>query len=586
MRQEISREEKGQGSSSSTLLQRLNEVQARSKERYVSKEVLKEIADELEVSTAFARGVATFYSMLSKRPRGRHIVRVCESPPCRLAGGMDLVVSLQSLLGISAGETTADGMFTLEFSSCLGACDKAPALLLDDALYTQVAPEDLPRILDEARKLNWIGPKRTLSAVLGKPRYLLRGVGEVDVLEDAVARSAYQGLKRALTTMTPEEVTSCVKDSGLRGRGGAGFPTGRKWEFSWAASGEQKYLVCNADEGEPGTFKDRLLLEWTPHRVIEGMLIAGYAIQAVKGFLYIRGEYAAGIDTIEKALEQARHAGYLGKKIFGSSFSFDIEVVRGAGAYVCGEETSLIESLEGKRGFPRLRPPYPAAVGCWGKPTVINNVETLANVPEIVRDGVKAYRRLGTDASPGTKLYPLSGAVARAGVVEAEMGVTLRTLIDEHGGGMPEGRRFLAALVGGAAGVFFGEDMLNVPLEYDSLAAQGAVLGSGAVFVLDTDCNVSSLIRDILRFFAHESCGQCVPCRVGTTRLEELMETVARKKRPDREIDVMLETARWMQETSLCPLGQSCYPLLKSAVKVFQGGFFNSTSQKERGNRE
>ncbi len=576
MRQEISREEEGQGSSSSTLLQRLNQAQARTRERYVSEGVLKGIAEELTVSTAHARGVATFYSMLSVKPRGRHIIRVCESPPCRLAGGMDLVAKVQSLLGISPGETTADGMFTLEFSSCLGACDKAPALLLDDALYTQVTPEDLPRILDEARKLNWVGPKRTLPAVLGKPRFLLRDVGEVDVLEDAVARSSYQGLKRALTAMTPEEVTSCVKDSGLRGRGGAGFPTGQKWEFTRGASGGQKYLVCNADEGEPGTFKDRLLLEGTPHRVIEGMLITGYATQAAKGFIYIRGEYATAINTIEKALKQARHTGYLGKKILGSSFSFDIDVVRGAGAYVCGEETSLIESLEGKRGFPRLRPPYPAAVGYLSRPTVVNNVETLANVPDIVRDGVEVYRRLGTSASPGTKLFPLSGAVTWPGVAEAEMGTSLRTLIAEYGGGMPEGSRFLAALVGGAAGMFLGEDMLDVPLEYDSLAAQGAVLGSGAVFVLDAGCNVSSLLTDILHFFAHESCGQCVPCRVGTARLEELMETVARKKGSEKEIDFMLETAKWMQETSLCPLGKSCYPLLKSAVKVFSKRLFQS----------
>jgi NADH:ubiquinone oxidoreductase subunit F (NADH-binding) len=310
------------------------------------------------------------------------------------------------------------------------------------------------------------------------------------------------------------------------------------------------------------------------------MVIAGYAVGASKGFIYIRGEYAQSIGKIKKALAQARAANYLGNNILGSDFSFDIEVYSGAGAYVCGEETSLIESMEGKRGFPRLRPPYPATVGLFGKPTVINNVETLANVGLIVRDGSAAYRSLGNNSASGTKLYPLSGALVNTGVAEAPIGITLRELIYDLGGGMADGKQFLAALVGGAAGVFLGEDKLDVPLDYDSLCSHGAVLGSGAVLVLDRECDPGSLVLDILRFFKHESCGQCAPCRIGTTRLVEMMENLMQTKdNSDDTLGLMLETAQVMQKTSLCPLGQSAYPMLRSAVHYF--GDYLGTHQEE-----
>jgi len=554
----------------SNLLQRLCETQKQAKDRHLSQQVLKGISEDLGLSMAFVRGVATFYSMLSERPRGRHIIRVCESPQCQLAGGKKLVEELQELLDTAPGETSPDGMFTIEFSSCLGACDNAPAISIDDALYTNVKQEDLPKILEEARRVDWVGPRQGPSVVLGEPRRLFKDYPPAGGIKEGVPAGSYAGLRHALTELSPDEVLATIKESGLRGRGGAGFPTGRKWEFTRNASGEPKYIVCNADEGEPGTFKDRILLEETPHLIIEGLILAGYAVGATQGYIYIRGEFAQSIKRMGEALEEARQRGYLGGNILGKDFSFDIEIHQGAGAYVCGEETSLIESIEGKRGFPRLRPPYPASAGLWGKPTVVNNVETLANVPLIISSGVKDYRSLGTQSSPGTKLYPLSGAVNSPGVVETEMGVTLRDLIFKFGGGMAEGTEFSVALVGGAAGVFLGEEMLDVPLDYDSLAERGAVLGSGAVLALDKGCKISHLLSDIFHFFAHESCGKCVPCRIGTARLVELMERFTEGTGTKKELDLMLKTAQVMRETSLCPLGQSCYPMLQSALNYFR----------------
>ena len=565
------------------LLQRLREIQDHSEDQSLSEEVLEAVAEDFGVSMGFVHGVVTFYSMLSESPRGRHIIRVCESPQCRLAGTSALVAGLKAEIGIDPGETTPDGEFTLEFSSCLGACAEAPVLQVADTLYTQVSREDLPRILGEARGAERMSSRRHPPTLLGEPRRLLKDYDQLGSLEQAVSNGAYQGLRQALAGMTPNEVVSMVKDAGLRGRGGAGFPTARKWEFTRMATGEPRYIVCNADEGEPGTFKDRILLEGTPHRIIEGMIVAGYAVGALEGYIYIRGEYAEGIRQMKNALEEARRANYLGEGILDSSFSFDIYVHQGAGSYVCGEETSLLESMEGKRGFPRLRPPYPASAGLWGKPTVINNVETLANVPEIVREGVDAYRSVGMKASPGTKLYPLSGAVVNTGVVEAEMGITLRKLIFEFGGGMAPGSEFMTALVGGAAGVFLGEDMLDTPLEYDSLASRGAVLGSGAILVLDKTCHVAHLLWDILHFFCHEACGQCVPCRVGTVRLVEIMGRFLTGAGTQEDLDLMLDIAETMKQTSLCPLGQSPYPMLKSAMKYFQDSLLAGQKNAVRG---
>jgi NADH-quinone oxidoreductase subunit F len=406
-------------------------------------------------------------------------------------------------------------------------------------------------------------------------RIVLRNCGAIDPesLDDAKAAGEYEALRRVVAERTPPQgVVDVVTRSGLRGRGGAGFPTGKKWSLT--AKGEEKYLVCNADEGEPGTFKDRLILEGDPHELVEGMILAGYAIGATKGFVYIRGEYALSIERITRAIEQARAAGFLGEKVLGSDICFDIEVKRGAGAYVCGDETALIESIEGKRGFPRLKPPYPGAVGLWGRPTVVNNVETLANVPAIVAHGADWFRSFGTPTSPGTKVFLILGDVSRPGAIEAEMGTPLRTIVEQHGGGVRGGKRFKGALLGGAAGAFVAEKDLDVAMDFDTPKTQaGAVLGSGSVLVMDEDASVPRLLEEVLEFFAHESCGQCTPCRAGTPQLVAILRRALRSERRGEDLEQLISLSRVLRDASLCPLGQSPILPIESALRHFRDEF-------------
>ena len=395
-------------------------------------------------------------------------------------------------------------------------------------------------------------------------------------IDDALAAGGYRGIERILSqSLTPEDVIKEVKESGLRGRGGAGFPTALKWTFTRGAGGTEKYMICNADEGEPGTFKDRLILEGDPHKLIEGMMIAGYAIGAGKGFIYIRGEYQLSIDRIQKAIDQARAYNLLGTGILGTGFSFDLEVRKGAGAYVCGEETSLIDSLEGKRGYPRIKPPFPANSGLWRKPTCVNNVETLANIPEIIYEGSNWFRKFGTEKSTGTKVFTILGHVEFPGLIEVEMGTPLREIIFSFGGGIKEGKRFKAALVGGAAGVFLSEKLLDVPMDFESLKENAAVLGSGAILVMNEDADMVDMLASVIQFFAHESCGQCAPCRIGTHHLLDIISRIQRGDGRKEDVDQMLVIADNMLATSLCPLGQSLIMPVKSAVENFMEDFTN-----------
>lgn len=408
----------------------------------------------------------------------------------------------------------------------------------------------------------------------GELRIVLDNLGRInpESIEDYIAAGGYRAFRKALET-EPADIIDLFIESGLRGRGGAGFPTGLKKRFTGEAclSCENRYLVCNADEGEPGTFKDRVIMENDPHKYLEGMMIAARSIRATRGFVYIRGEYFLAIERTRKAIDDMRSMGFLGNDILGSGLSFDIEIRKGAGSYLCGEELTLLESLEGKRGYPRIKPPYPAEKGLWGYPTLVNNVETFACFPSIVLNGAEWYRSMGTDKSSGTKIFTISGSVQRPGYYEAEMGITLRRLIFELAGGMKKGKKFLAAILGGAAGTFVDESMLDCPMGYDELRERGATLGSGAVIVMDTGMQVWEMLNSMLRFFEHESCGKCVPCRAGSRQLLLKMQEIRNGNGGrDMLIDSLNAQAALMEKTSLCPLGQSHILPVKSATAYFR----------------
>lgn len=408
-------------------------------------------------------------------------------------------------------------------------------------------------------------------------RITLINYGKIDPesISDYISAGGYKAAEKALSCK-PFDIIEEMSKSSLRGRGGAGFSTGLKKKFTSEACTrcEQKYLVCNADEGEPGTFKDRIIMENDPHRLIEGMIIAAYAIGASKAYIYIRGEYYKSIKRLEKAIHDARKEGFLGSNIFSSSFSTDIEIRLGAGSYLCGEELTMLESLEGKRGYPRIKPPFPAEKGLHGFPTLINNVETLATVPIVIEKGADWYTSMGTEDSPGTKIFTISGDVRKPGFYELELGLTLCELIYDFAGGMKEGVDLKAVLIGGAAGTFVDETVLDTPMGFDTLKEKGAVLGSGAVMVLGHNKSIPGMTQSILEFFEHESCGKCVPCRVGMTQLVRMIRSVNDNGTGHKNIlDEMLTEAEFMAKTSLCPLGQSPVLPLKSLKRYFAGHF-------------
>ena len=414
-----------------------------------------------------------------------------------------------------------------------------------------------------------------MPAMAEEKRVVLKNLGKTDPesIDDYIEAGGYKALSKALDMDGPSIINELI-ESGLRGRGGAGFSTGLKKRFTSEAclSCDNRYVVCNADEGEPGTFKDRVIMENDPHMYLEGMVIAAWSVKATRGFIYIRGEYLLSIRRTQKAIDDMRKRGYLGDDILGSGFSFDIEIKKGAGSYLCGEELTLLESLEGKRGYPRIKPPFPAEKGLWGLPTLVNNVETLACLPPIINNGAQWYKAMGTEKSPGTKVFTISGPVRRPGYYEVEMGTTLRSLIFDFAGGMEEGKRFKAAILGGAAGTFVDGSMLDTGMGYDILREKGATLGSGAIIVMDESMSIWEMLNSILRFFAHESCGKCVPCRVGSKQLLLLMQEI---KRPDNGKEMLagrlIEQAEIMEKTSLCPLGQSHIMPVRTAVRYFPG---------------
>ena len=519
---------------------------------------------------------------LSKKGRGDTEIRVC-STGCRALGALNVWDSLEKEI---AKQGLGEKVRVVR-AGCLGLCAGAVAVGIEPMgyFYQGVKAEDVGEIVEQTIKkgevierLCWAGDDGPISRRDDLPffkhqkREVLKNCGVIDPtsLEDAIANGAYGSAGKVLDELSPEKIIDEVLHSGLRGRGGAGFPTGRKWQFARAAKGEPKYIVCNADEGDPGAFMDRAVLEGDPHLVIEGMIIGAYAIGSEKGFIYVRAEYPIAIEHTVLALEQARQAGLLGENILGSGFDFDIEVRQGAGAFVCGEETSLIASIEGQRGMPRPRPPFPAISGLFGKPTNINNVETWANVPRIIKQGAKAYAAVGTEGSKGTKIFALAGKVNNTGLVEVPMGATLREIVYDIGGGIPGGREFKAAQMGGPSGGCVSAEYLDLPIDYDSVQKVGAIMGSGGLIVMDEDTCVVDVARFFIDFVQKESCGKCVPCRIGTKRMFEILTRITEGQGELEDIEKLNELGEMIKKSSLCGLGQTAPNPVLSTIRYFR----------------
>jgi NADH-quinone oxidoreductase subunit F len=510
---------------------------------WLPQEVVAEVAGALRVPLADVHGVIEFYSLFYNETVGKRVIRVCTDVACALKSADDILYHLCAHHGIQPGQTTPDAATTIEHAPCLGLCEHAPAALLDEQAETNI---DLRTGFYELGipSSRIYGMLRELTRNCGNGRTGLQSYGEY---------SAY----RQAQSMQPADVIAEIKASGLVGRGGAAFPTGIKWEGAANAPGHEKYVICNADESEPGTFKDRVLLLDDPHRTIEGMCIAAYAIEASKGYIYLRGEYPYILPVLENALAEARTAGVLNP-------AFDIEIRLGAGAYICGEETALFESIEGKRGFPRVKPPFPTTHGLFGKPTVINNVETLCNVPLILARGAAEYRNIGTEKSPGSKLFCVSGDVIRPGLYEVPFGVTLRELLEMAGCDS-----FQAVLFGGAAGAFATPAHLDVKLTFEDLRAAGLPLGSGVVMVFDESRDLRDTLSRLGKFFAHESCGKCYPCQLGTQRQMEILDRIAAGKMIAGDLERLQDVGWTMTDASLCGLGQTAAGVVLSAMKQF-----------------
>jgi len=522
--------------------------------------VLKEddvgdVARALSIPAERAFGISTFYSMLQAP---KTTIRVCDGPACWLKGAGDILSTYKA----QSLESDLDS----ERSSCLGLCDLAPAVLVGEM---QRGPSDIKHVAEVGEDRNGRIPKYD-HPVQGEKRILLQHAEDIDPynIDSAIEFGAYQALKKALAE-PKEKIIEELETSGLRGRGGAGFPVGKKWRFVAEAKSDEKFIICNADESEPLTFKDRVLMDANPHKILEGILLAGYAVGAQDGFIYIRGEYTSQAKKLETAIQQAEEKGWLGENIQGSEFSFHIHLHRGAGAYICGEESALIESLEGKRGEPRIRPPYPASYGYHGEPTIVNNVESFAYAPEIVNHGGNWFLSIGNQTMSGTKLFTLLGHINRPGLFEAPYGITLRKAIEEFGDGMSPGSNFHFALTGGAAGTIVSSEYLDTPIDGSSID-KGLALGSGAILICDQTVSPLEMLRELMFFFEVESCGKCTPCRIGTRNARIALDRMVAGKKSNGDAKALLNLAELLKNSSFCGLGQSAAMPILSAVSNFE----------------
>ena len=548
---------------------------AQDEQGYLSKETIAEIAHRLNLSVLEVEEVISYYSMLRKQPAGRHHLQICTNISCLLRGGDTLYEYAKTKLGTGNKETTPDGQFSLEEVECIGACTWAPALQVNYDFHHDVTPARFDRLIEDLKRGPAAADQPALPGSEHEVRVLTKRfrIPNSTALDTYLAHDGYRALKKTLKEMTPEMIIEELKASNLRGRGGAGFPAGMKWSFVPKQSSKPKYIVCNADESEPGTCKDRLLMEYDPHQVIEGIILAGFVVDAHQGYIYVRGEYRYLIDILDRAIEEAYARSYLGKNILGSGFNFELSTHTGAGAYECGEESALLESLEGKRGIPRIRPPFPAVVGLYGGPTVLNNVETFASVPAIIREGGAWYAGLGTARNGGTRLFALSGHINRPGVYELPMGFPLRRMIEEVGGGMIGGKKLKAVIPGGSSTPVLTADALDTPMDFDAVAKAGSMLGSGGVVVMNEDtCMVQVALR-IMQFYAHESCGWCIPCREGTAWLKKTLTLFHSGDGRHDDIRLIEDLAKNVLGRTFCPLGDAAAMPTIAFVQKFRQEF-------------
>ena len=526
----------------------------------------------------------------------RSHVLVCGGTGCTSSNSQAIIEALETQIA----EKGLSEEIKVIRTGCFGLCALGPIMIVypEGSFYSQVKVEDIPEIVEEhllkGRIVTRLLYDETVTETEVKSlndtkfyakqeRVALRNCGVIDPenIDEYIAYDGYQALAKCLTEYTPEQVVQIVKDSGLRGRGGGGFPTGLKWSFTAANAADQKYVVCNADEGDPGAFMDRSVLEGDPHCIIEAMAICGYATGATEGYVYVRAEYPIAVNRLQIAIDQAKEYGLLGKNIFNSGFDFDLHIRLGAGAFVCGEETALMTSIEGNRGEPRPRPPYPAVKGLFGKPTTENNVETFANIPQIILKGADWFASMGTEKSKGTKVFALGGKINNTGLVEVPMGTTLREVIEEIGGGIPNGKKFKAAQTGGPSGGCIPASLMDTPIDYDNLTAIGCMMGSGGLIVMDEDNCMVDIAKFFLDFTVDESCGKCTPCRIGTKRLREMLEKITDGKATLKDLDELEELCYYIKENSLCGLGQTAPNPVLATLKFFKDEYIAHVVDKK-----
>jgi NADH-quinone oxidoreductase subunit F len=556
---------------------------------YVTPEAEAWVGGLVGVARSHVREVVSFYNMFRTQPAGRRELRVCTSLPCRLRGAEQVLERIGERLKIGPGETTPGGEVTLTEVECLCACEIAPMAQLDEAFVGPLEGNTLDVVLEAALE-SPDGP-----SLLPEPEPYIATDGPVlskrfknrdgTWLAAYLADDGYQAAKKALTTLTPAQVIEEVSKANLRGLGGAGFPTGKKWSFIPKASAKPKYLVVNADEGEPGTFKDRYILERDPHALLEGMIIAAYAIGSHKAYVYIRGEYFRPAQRFQRAVDEAYAEGWLGKNIQGTGFDLDVVIHRGAGAYICGEETALLTSLEGGKGFPKLKPPFPATSGLFACPTIVNNVETLACVPFIFRSGAEAFAKIGTPKQGGTRLFCVCGHVARPGVYEEPVRITLRELIGKAGG-VRGGKKLKAVIPGGLSAKILTADEIDVAMDFDSLMSAGSMAGSGGVIVMDETTSIVAALDAAVHFFAHESCGQCSPCREGTGWMRRIMERIVGGQGTRRDLDDLLGIARDMEGKTICVFADAAAWPVQSYIAKFRDEFEAHVAERSGAERK